>query len=152
VGSAIGYIIDILFAKKCFIDHSTGVMNLYKYTREGLVDRLKWLIRSFATLSFLKYGMLTLLDTLLVTKLLERTKRLMEDNKILVNHKAIRNAAASVIITSITFNLFVNILRFKWVYTSGPDDIILNTIIVMWMSLLFFYEDTRGVATKTKEE
>nr|WRJ69598.1 hypothetical protein TetV2_00149 [Oceanusvirus sp.] len=144
--NVIGYIFDILIAKKCYVDHSTGVLKILRYDTKGWIDRLKWLIRSFATLTFVKYCLLTVLDTLMVTKLLERAKRIMNDNDVLTKHKAIRNAAASVLISLITFNLYVNILRFRWAYSAGPDDLVITVILVMWMSLLFFYEDTVSAA------
>lgn len=146
-GSVLGYVFDILFAKRDFnvpwgyhrLPHDKkedDAIVPYKgpvpYTDFAL--RGAWLLRSFVSKQFFRYIITVILDTLAGIIILTAAIQYMNAKEFLVDFE-FRDALVAGGISIFTFLLYNNILRFDWAY-SDTNDPYLNVIILMWCVLV----------------
>lgn len=123
-GNILAYTIDILFAKRKFLN------KIVSYS--DISYRFQWLLNSFISIVFVKFILVALIDTLLGITLLKFLLKQMDDRKI---HFKFRNLIMSGAVAVFTFFLYVNILRFDWVYKENTDDLS-NVTVVTWASII----------------
>lgn len=131
VGSILAYSMDILFAKANF-PNLAGKSVALPYT--NLLPRVQYLARSFLGPQFLRFIVTMILDTLIGIALLRAAIKFMNEKQILMDFKY-RNTIASILIATITFVLFVNVLRFDWAYNE-TNNMTLNVIIYTWLTIV----------------
>ena len=148
--SLLGYCSDILFAKRCFHDASSDVVIVYGYDRRGWNKRLKWLAKSFLTLTFVKYVVVAVLDSIVTGKLVQKFKQALDDKDILTKYEKLRNTALAVFVSGLTFALYVNLLQFKWVYSSGNNDLLITIILSMWLTVMLLLPAAVETAKEAK--
>ena len=150
--SLLGYSSDILFAKRCFHDASSDAVIVYGYNRTGYIKRLKWLARSFFSLTFVKYVVVAVLDAIVTGKLVQTFKQALDKRDILTNKEKIRNTVIAVVVSGITFALYVNLLQFKWAYASGDNDLLITIILSMWLTLLLLLPAAEDARDKARDK
>ncbi|AUF82160.1 hypothetical protein TetV_068 [Tetraselmis virus 1] len=138
IASLISYFLDIVFAKVCFQIFSSGKVEIYSFTKEGLIKRFLWFIRSIPTFNFFRYVIIAILDAIVVRKLTTRIEKLADNHNVMTSHKPIRNTIVTVFISFLTFNLYVNILRFQWAYVESTDNLIITILLMLWLSFMLF--------------
>jgi len=139
-GSILGYIFDIVFAKKeFFIPQGYGrggsgqpYRGFVPYT--DFVTRFVWLLRSFVGKYFFRYIITVLIDSLIGIMILNALIIYMNDKEFLMDF-AYRDALAAGAIAVFTFILYNNILRFDWAY-SNVDNSVINIMVLMWCTLV----------------
>lgn len=132
VGSILGYVTDVLFAKRSFQLTADGPMTIVPYSQ--FAPRIAWMLRSFIGRQFYRYVITVLLDTLIGVAILSATVRFLDQRQMFKEFKY-RDAVIAVIVSVFTFFLYVNILRFDWAY-SDKDDPFLNIVVLMWSTLV----------------
>lgn len=137
MGNVMGYILDILFAKKNFIInnfHGSGTNFDGPLPYREIGTRVKWLVNSFLSKQFYRFIITVIIDTLVSLSLLNWSIKAMDSKKILTEFKY-RNFMLAALIAVGTFFLYNNILRFDWAYVDH-DQPIFNVIILMWVTLV----------------
>lgn len=135
-----GHALDILIAKRCFGDwRNPGQVNILGYTAADFARRVAWYARSLVSMSFVRHLMLAMLDALVVGKLTEIATEKLDAHRAWVDQKWIRDPLVATFIGLITFNLYVNVLRFAWVYNSDPN-LSITVIVSMWLVGVMYYQ------------
>lgn len=135
----LGHALDILLAKRCFGTWTTPSRNvILGFTPSDVGKRVVWYLRSLVSMSFVRHLMLALLDALVVGKLTEITSERMDRAGFKVASK-LRDPLIAVFIGLITFNLYVNVLRFAWVYETEPD-LSITVIVSMWLVGVIYFQ------------
>jgi hypothetical protein len=136
IANSIAYILDILFAKeKLFIKNYNGTSNYYgNIPFNDYKIRLNFLLRSFLDKYFLKFIVLTIIDSIIGLTLLRFVIKLCDMYDILTEWKY-RDLILAFIISSITFFLFVSKLRFDWSY-EYKENFMLNILMYIWLSII----------------
>ena len=134
VGNVLGYILDLLFAKK-----NLYLKDIYGKTIKvkDFNDRIKFLLLSFIDKYFIKFIILCVIDTIIGLILLKYTIILLDQYEILVNFKY-RNLIVALLIPSITFFLYVNQLRFDWAY-EYKENFLLNILMYIWLTIVLLF-------------
>jgi len=134
VGNLVGYVLDLLFAKrKLYMKDENGKPKLIK----NFNDRVVFLLFSFYSKYFFKFLILCIIDTAIGLILLKYAILMLDKHKILVDFKY-RNVLLALIIPSITFGLYVNQLRFNWVY-EFKENLVLSIIMYMWLTIILLF-------------
>ena len=136
----LGHALDILVAKRCFGGwRDPSKVRILGYSSRDFARRLAWYGRSLVSMSFVRHLMVALLDALVVGKLTEITTDRLDRGKVWTSHKWIRDPLVATFIGLITFNLYVNVLRFAWVYQNDPN-ISVTVIVSMWLLGVMYYQ------------
>lgn len=137
----IGHAMDILIAKRCFSGwKDPDKVEIYGYGPYDWGRRAAWYGRSLVSMSFVRHLMIALLDALVVGKLTEiSTSKLDESGGLSWISKKLRDPLVATFIGLITFNLYVNVLRFAWVYQSDPD-VIITIMVSVWLVFVVYYQ------------
>jgi hypothetical protein len=134
VFSIVSYLLDIVLAKRCFESWSgDGRVQVIGIKAGEFRDRLAWCGRSLLSMSFLRFLALALLDSLVINMLTKFATAKLDKLKVAVEHKRWRDPVVLFLIGAITFNLYVNVMRFTWVYTPTPSPMV-TLIICMWLA------------------
>lgn len=141
ISNFVGYTGDILIAKQCFDEwepigepgwfNDKGKYVPVQYDQWDLEKRFIWYIKSLASKSFVRFLLITVIDTIVSLAIIDLVIRSLENAKI--NFK-FRNSVIAVLVSIFVFQIFVNDLRFRFAYTRTDnltDDILLFT----WASL-----------------
>lgn len=129
----VGHALDILLAKRCFpVWSGSGEVEVLGLGPRDFGRRAAWYGRSLLSMSFARYLLLSLLDTLVVSRLSQVATRKLDEYGLLVGQRVYRDPLVVLMIGLITFNLYVNVLRFAWVYESSPN-LSLTVILSLWM-------------------
>jgi len=138
VGSITGYSLDIVFAKSEFTKTSviSGVTShdIHKIPYGDLARRFRWLLRSFSNAPFLKFLIVSLIETLTAIALIRAVIAEFDRRVIMPDHVRWRNFMIAVTVACVVFLLFGNILRFDWAY-SNVENPLMNISVLMWMAL-----------------
>jgi hypothetical protein len=127
VANLISYSFDILLAK----DNFNG-------TRISIYDqsyRLSYMLRNIFGYQIVKYFILVCIDTLIVTSIFEKIRKILDDREIIF---ANRDQLLLFLITAFTFTLYGNMLRFEWVYVDNKRNLNLDVLLIAWLSILVF--------------
>ena len=134
IGNIVGYSLDILFAKKnLYLKNKTGNYKLV----DNFNDKIKFLMLSFVDKYFIKFVVLSIIDTIIGLILLKYCIEILDENKILINFKY-RNLIVALIIPTITYFLYANDLRFDWAY-EFKENFLLNIIMYVWLTIVLLF-------------
>ena len=131
-GSVLSYSLDVVFAKRDFMQRGSRVPAPLPYNAIG--KRARWLMRSFTQRFFLRFLITVLLETLTGLALLRAAIRIMDHHGFLMDHRKIRDVCASVLTVVFVFVLFGNILRFDWAY-KDVDQPLLTIVVLAWVAI-----------------
>lgn len=131
----IGYTLDILFAKeKLFIKNYNGTKNFYgKIPFNDYNTRLNFLIYSFFSKHIIRFIIISLLDSIIGLILLKYIINILDEYEVLMNWEY-RDLVVAALVVSVTFNLYLNHLRFDWAY-EHKDNFNTNLIIYSWFTI-----------------
>ena len=82
---------------------------------------------------------MSLLDALVVGTLTEMVTERLDRRGVWSAKKWLRDPLIALFIGMITFNLYVNVLRFAWVYSNDPN-ISITVIVSMWLLGVMYYQ------------
>jgi len=135
-GNIFGYCLDIMFAKEKFrLSNYKGIENFFgsvPYT--DILTRLIWLLKSFFQKYFLRFVVVAIIDSIISLTILEFTINKLDEYKIMMNIKELRNGLVGGVIALLTFVLYLNTLRFNWAYREEEDPV-LNIVVLMWLTI-----------------
>ena len=136
IANIIAYILDILFAKeKLFVKMYKGQKNYYgKIPYNDYKVRLHFLLKSFMDKYFLKFIVLTVIDSIIGLTILRFLIKLCDMYDILTKWKY-RDLTLAFLVSSVTFFLFVSKLRFDWSY-EYKENFMLNVLMYIWLSII----------------
>jgi hypothetical protein len=126
VANLISYSFDILIAK----DNFNG-------TRVSIYDqsyRLNYMLRNLFGFQIVKFFILVCIDTLIVTTIFNKLRKILDNKNIKFKN---RDQLILFLLTTFTFMLYGNMLRFEWVYVDKKN-LNLDVLLISWLSILFF--------------
>ncbi len=130
IGNILGYSLDVVFAKeKLYINNRYGNISLNNYN-----TRLNFLIKSFFSKYFIRFMILSIIDSIIGLTLLKFLIKLMDKYEILIDWKY-RDLLIAAVVVSFTYNLYLNQLRFDWAY-EYKENYLLNILIYIWFTLI----------------
>lgn len=135
-GNIFGYCLDILFAKEKFqLSKYKGVENFFGFVPySDIVTRLKWLLKSFFQKFFLRFIVVAIIDSIINLTIIEFVINKLDEYKIMLKYKELRNGIVGGVIALLTFVLYLNTLRFNWAYRDEEDPV-LNIVVLMWLTI-----------------
>lgn len=138
LGNVLGFMGDYVFAKT----HFGGVPVPYG----AIATRVGHALRALLSKAFVRFGVVTVIDGLVLTSLLEAVITYLRGVRF--PEFPGRNAAIGLALSGLSFMLYVNTLRFEWAYADvpGPPGLILDVIMTMWLTMviLFFVSERRA--------
>jgi hypothetical protein len=147
VTNVFGYIIDILFAKRCFSNFS-GAGPSHVLDMRG---RVLWMLRSFFSFAFIRFVVTVGIDIIVTLFVLRYVRTLLNANGVLVAWRW-RDTLLALLISLVNFHLFVNRVRFGWAYKFETDQV-LDVVMISWFtSLLVSYIIFEMVASLQTEQ
>ena len=130
IGNILAYSLDVVFAKeKLYINNRYGNISLNNYDA-----RLNFLIKSFFSKYFIRFMILSIIDSIIGLTLLKFLIKLMDKYEILIDWKY-RDLLIAAVVVSFTYNLYLNQLRFDWAY-EYKENYLLNILIYIWFTLI----------------
>ena len=130
IGNILAYSLDVVFAKeKLYINNRYGNISLNNYN-----SRLNFLIKSFFSKYFIRFMILSIIDSIIGLTLLKFLIKLMDKYEILIDWKY-RDLLIAAVVVSFTYNLYLNQLRFDWAY-EYKENYLLNILIYIWFTLI----------------
>ena len=131
LGIIFTYIVDILFIQKFFKNFNTSMLEEISYS--SIRYRIKYL---FKYRIFLKYLIVVIISSILVSSLIRFTKNTMK--KYDIKQKYLKNIYLDFLI-NIFFKflvtaIFLNFIKFKWAYVDN-NDVYLTAIIISLLNL-----------------
>lgn len=125
VASILSYSFDILLAK----DNFNGV-------RVSLYDvkfRSNYLLEKMFSYQIIKFFIIVAIDLLLVNSVFKRARDFLDKKKIKFKN---RDQILMFVLTTLSFLLYGNMLRFNWVYLEKTN-MTLDVLLMAWLSILF---------------
>lgn len=126
VANLISYSADILLAKSNFDGKIVPI--------QDVEFRVKYLLSKIISSQIFKFFILVLIDIKVVSTMYERLTSFFDKKKINFKH---RNQLLMFCLTTGTFLLYGNTLRFKWVYVD-QQNIVLDTLMMAWLTIIWF--------------
>ena len=125
IANLLSYSFDILLAKDNF-----------KGQRISIYDqsfRFKYLIEKFFSYQIVKFFIIVCIDALIVSSIFKRARKYLDEKNITFKN---RDQILMFLITTFTFVLYGNMLRFEWVYIEKTH-LSLDILLMVWLSILF---------------
>ena len=136
----LGHASDILIAKRCFSDwRDPGKVSILGFSARHWGKRVAWYLRSLASMSFARHLMVSAVDSLVVGRLTTIACRHLDRAEVMTKRKWLRDPLVAVFVGLVTFNLYVNVLRFSWVYQSDPN-VAITVLMTMWLIGVIYYQ------------
>jgi len=133
-GSIIAYSLDILFAKQEFLIKTAqdvkGKLIYMPYSQ--MKFRFIWLFKSFFSMTFYKFLVTMVIDTLMGIAILSSILRVLYSSNI--EFMFMETIIAGFVALG-TFILYNNVLRFDWAYKEQVNPVI-DILVLMWASLI----------------
>ena len=123
ISNILSYSLDILIAKKHFNKQIIAYSNIKQ--------RIVYLINSFLSVSFIKFMITVLIDSILKYSIFNKTVSILDEYNIIIPY---RDPVLLTIISIFTFVMFINNLRFNWAYNNNSDYKI-DLIVLSWLAL-----------------
>lgn len=144
--NVIGFALDILVAKRCFNSWSDPkTVEIYGYRGADWGRRAAWYGRSVLSMSFVRNLMLSLLDVLVISNLSKIAVHKLRGTWLAERvPKKVLDPVVTILMGLLTFNLFVNALRFSWAYQSEPDTLV-TVVLAMWLVFVLYFEFEGGI-------
>lgn len=150
--SLASHFLDIVVAKRCFGEWGGRKVSVLGFTRPDMLKRLAWYGRSLVSMSFVRFVMIGLLDSLVVARLSEIAGKKLDEWRFGVGWRKLRDPLLVIFIGALTFNLYVNTLRFDWAYSNAPNQAI-TVLVCMWLVGVIYYQlPAGGGACEGKEK
>jgi hypothetical protein len=109
--------------------------------------RAKWWLRSLTNAQFMRFIIVTIIETLSILMLLDTLIKEFDRRKLFIEKRELRNFFLLSVASLAIFLLFGNVLRFDWAY-SEEGNFHLTANMFMWVSLtLIMYLIYRNVST-----
>ena len=125
VASILSYSFDILLAK----DNFNGVrVSLY-----DIKFRFNYLLEKMFSYQIIKFFIIVAIDLLLVNSVFKRARDFLDKKKIKFKN---RDQILMFVLTTLSFLLYGNMLRFNWVYLEKTN-MTLDVLLMAWLSILF---------------
>lgn len=136
-GNLLNYILDLMFAKETFsLSKYNGINNFNgKVPYSDYKTRTKFIFSSFFSKIFMKFIIINIITIIINLSILKFLIIFSEKFKFLNNWKH-RNILFASITSMFTFNLFINELRFLWVYDQNDSNFEFNTLMYIWFTLI----------------
>lgn len=128
LANILSFMMDILFAKDKFdgkIIHITD----FKF-------RLDYLMKKIISYQIIKFFIVVVIDVIIVDTIYRRLIVIMDRNKLDFKY---RNELILFSLTTLSFTIYVNTLRFKWVYCDNTG-LNTNLIVLMWATVLIVFK------------
>tara|TARA_B110000977_G_scaffold166560_1_gene214504 strand:+ start:48 stop:593 length:546 start_codon:yes stop_codon:yes gene_type:complete len=125
VANILSYSFDILLAK----DNFGG-------TRVSIYDqsfRLKYLFKNFFSYQIVKFFIVICIDILIVNSVFKRARIFLDEKDIKFKN---RDQILMFLLTTLSFILYGNMLRFEWVYVEKTN-LTLDVLLMSWLSIIF---------------
>lgn len=131
LGIIFTYIVDILFIQKYFKNFTTKTLEQISYS--NLLYRLKYI---FKYRIFLKYIIVVIIGTILVSSLIRFTKKLMKQYEISEDriNSVYMDFLINIFFKFVVTAIFLNFIKFRWAYVDN-NDIYLTAIIISLLNL-----------------
>lgn len=126
VANLISYSADILLAKQKFDGKNIPI--------ENFTFRLKYLLEKLLSYQIIKFFILVLIDVKVVSTLYKKLTSFLDKKQIKFKN---RNQIIMFGLTTLTFLLYGNMLRFNWVYIDDQN-LVLDTLMLAWLTILWF--------------
>ena len=151
-GGVLGYSLDIVLAKREFVDAATQQPVELPYAAVG--QRLMWLLGSFVGPTFFRFVVTLIIETLTGIAIMQAVLEHLDRRKLWAEpagRRRVRDAAVAIAVAVAVFVLFGNILRFDWAYNETAHPL-LNMVVLMWMalSMLSFSSSFSGRSASAK--
>lgn len=126
IANLLSYSLDILLAK----DNFGGVrISLYDQS-----FRFKYLMKKFFTYELVKFFIIVCIDFIIVNSVFKSAIKFLDKKDIKFKN---RDQIVLFLLTSFSFMLYGNMLRFEWVYVEKTN-LTLDVLLLSWLSILFF--------------
>lgn len=125
VANLISYSADILLAKSKF-DGKIVPLSDFKF-------RLNYLLTKLFSYQIVKFFILVAIDVKIVKTIYDKIILHLDSRKINFTY---RNQLVLFLLTSFTFLLYGNMLRFNWVYEDEPN-LIMDTLMFTWLTIIW---------------
>ena len=125
VANILSYSFDILLAK----DNFNGV-------RVSLYDvkfRFDYLLKNMFSYQIVKFFIIIAIDLILVNSVFKRTRKFLDKKNIKFKH---RDQILMFLLTTLSFLLYGNMLRFNWVYIEKTS-LTVDVLLLAWLSIVF---------------
>jgi hypothetical protein len=126
VANLISYSADILLAKSKFDGKSIPI--------ENFTFRVKYLMEKLLSYQIIKFFVLVLIDVKVVSTLYKKLISFLDKKDIKFKN---RDQIVMFVLTTLTFLLYGNMLRFNWVYVD-EQNLVLDTLMLAWLTILWF--------------
>jgi hypothetical protein len=126
VANLLSYSLDILLAKANF-----GGKRISLYDQSF---RFKYLIKKFFTYQLVKFFIVVCIDLIIVNSVFKRVIKFLDEKDIKFRN---RDQIVMFLLTTFSFILYGNMLRFEWVYVEKTN-LTLDVLLLSWLSILFF--------------
>lgn len=132
LGNFIGYTGDVVVAKQCFDEWDGENYIPVNFDQWDIRRRFLWYLKSLISKSFIRFILTVVIDTMVSLAIIDLVTKLLDDLKIVFRF---RNSLIAGVVSILTFQVFVNEIRFNYAYTRATD--FTNDLIVyMWASIL----------------
>lgn len=125
VANILSYSFDILLAKENF----NGV-------RVSLYDvkfRFNYLLEKMLSYQIVKFFIIIAIDIILVNSVFKRTRKFLDKKNIKFKN---RDQILMFVLTTLSFLLYGNMLRFNWVYIEKTS-LTVDVLLMAWLSIIF---------------
>lgn len=125
VANILSYSFDILLAK----DNFNGV-------RVSLYDvkfRFNYLLEKMLSYQIVKFFIIIAIDIILVNSVFKRTRKFLDKKNIKFKN---RDQILMFVLTTLSFLLYGNMLRFNWVYVEKTS-LTVDVLLMAWLSIIF---------------
>ena len=125
VANILSYSFDILLAK----DNFNGV-------RVSLYDvkfRFDYLLKNMFSYQIVKFFIIIAIDLILVNSVFKRTREFLDKKNIKFKN---RDQILMFLLTTLSFLLYGNMLRFNWVYIEKTS-LTVDVLLIAWLSIIF---------------
>jgi len=126
VANLISYSADILLAKSDFDGKTIPI--------ENISFRLKYLLEKLVSYQIVKFFILVLIDVKVVSTLYKKLRSFLDKKGIKFKN---RDQILMFFLTTLSFLLYGNMLRFNWVYVD-EHNLVLDTLMLAWLTILWF--------------
>jgi len=126
IANLLSYSFDILLAKDNF-----GGQRISIYDQSF---RFKYLLKNFFTYQIIKFFIVICIDIIIVNSVFRRVRKFLDEKDIKFKN---RDQILMFLLTTFSFILYGNMLRFEWVYVEKTN-LTLDVLLMAWLSILFF--------------
>lgn len=126
VANIMSYSADIMLAKSDFDGKRVPISSVN--------FRFNYLLKKVFSYQIVKFFIIVLIDVKVVSTLYERVIKYLDKKGIKFRS---RDQLLMFVLTTSSFLLYGNMLRFKWVYVD-EQNVVLDTLMFAWLTLLWF--------------